>query len=128
MYHLLLKSNTWLNWVRQRCGKDYWSLAIFLKRRVKNAVKYIERYEDAAFKAARTNTVDAIICGHIHRAEIINSGSLTYMNCGDWVESCTALVEHPDGRMELLQWRERVKSLKALRVPGPSPLVEDWAA
>lgn len=118
LYDLLLKMNNLINAARRRMGKDYWSLAAFLKHKVKNAVQYIDRYEEAVIKAARSEDVDGVICGHIHRAEIRRMGDITYMNCGDWVESCTALMEHHDGRIELLQWREEATCLKERYIPA----------
>lgn len=112
LYGMLLKLNTWINAARRRMGKDYWSLAAYLKHKVKNAVQYIGRFEEAVVKAASQEQVDGVICGHIHRAEITRMKNITYMNCGDWVESCTALVEHHDGRIELLQWRDQATRLK----------------
>ena len=118
LYGLLLSLNTSINAVRRRFGKDYWSLAAYLKHKVKNAVQYIGRFEEAVVAAARHENVDGVICGHIHRAEIRRMGDIDYMNCGDWVESCTALMEHHDGRIELLQWREEATCLKASGVPA----------
>ena len=112
LYDVLLRLNTWINAVRRKMGKDYWSLAAYLKDKVKNAVQYISRYEEAVVMAAQCENVDGVVCGHIHRAEIRRMGKVTYMNCGDWVESCTALIEHHDGRIELLQWREQATRLK----------------
>ena len=117
LYGVLLVMNRWINAVRRRLGLDYWSLAAYLKNKVKNAVQYIGRFEEAVVTAARRERVDGVICGHIHRAEITRFENITYMNCGDWVESCTALVEHFDGRIELLQWREEVTSLKERYIP-----------
>ena len=117
LYGALLVMNRWINAVRRRLGKDYWSLAAYLKNKVKNAVQYISRFEEAVVTAARRERVDGVICGHIHRAEITRFENITYMNCGDWVESCTALVEHFDGRIELLQWREEATSLKERYIP-----------
>jgi len=113
LYGLLLRMNTSINAVRRRLGKDYWSLAAYLKHKVKNAVQYIGRFEEAVVTAARREGVDGVICGHIHRAEITRMGDISYMNCGDWVESCTALLEYHDGHIELLQWREQAMQLKA---------------
>lgn len=113
LYGMLLAMNTWINTLRRRLGKDYWSLAAYLKHKVKNAVQYIGRFEQAVVTAARREAVDGVVCGHIHRAEISRMDGITYMNCGDWVESCTALVEHHDGRIELVQWREQATRLKA---------------
>jgi UDP-2,3-diacylglucosamine pyrophosphatase LpxH len=121
LYGLLLGMNRWINAVRRRLGKDYWSLAAYLKNKVKNAVQYIGRFEEAVVTAARRERVDGVVCGHIHRAEITRLGNITYMNCGDWVESCTALVEHFDGRIELIQWREQAMSLKERYIPVREP-------
>ncbi|MFW2830753.1 UDP-2,3-diacylglucosamine diphosphatase [Sphingomonas sp. ID0503] len=103
-YELLLKSNRFVNWVRRKFGLPYWSLAAFLKARVKNAVNFICRFEEAVAHAAVERGVDGVVCGHIHTAEIREFGGITYYNDGDWVESCTALVEQFDGRMEIIDW------------------------
>ena len=112
-YELLLKSNILLNIVRRRFGLPYWSLAAHLKKRVKNAVQFISRFEEVVARAAAERKVDGVVCGHIHSAEIRQFGDITYYNDGDWVESCTALIEHPDGRMEIIDWAE-AKRLEAL--------------
>lgn len=109
-YALLLSLNTWFNVVRRKMGFNYWSLSAFLKKKVKNAVEYVGRFEEAVSHAALERGVDGVICGHIHSAEIRQMGKLTYYNDGDWVESCTALVEHFDGRMEILHWADMVRS------------------
>jgi len=106
-YACLLKTNVAVNLVRRLVGYPHWSLARFLKHKVKNAVKYISRFEAVVTAEAERCGVDGVICGHIHRAEISRVNNVTYYNCGDWVESCTALVEHRDGRMELLEWSEQ---------------------
>jgi UDP-2,3-diacylglucosamine pyrophosphatase LpxH len=114
-YGLLLRSNAAVNWVRRRFGLPYWSLAAHLKKRVKNAVQFISKYEEVVAQAAAERHVDGVVCGHIHSAEIRQFGEITYYNDGDWVESCTALVEHADGRMEILDWAEkhRVEAMEA---------------
>jgi UDP-2,3-diacylglucosamine pyrophosphatase LpxH len=104
LYEWLLQANLLVNWTRRRLGFPHWSLASFLKHKVKNAVQYIGNYEAAVAHAARQRGVDAVICGHIHRAEITRLDGLVYMNCGDWVESCTALVESAAGEIELVHW------------------------
>jgi UDP-2,3-diacylglucosamine pyrophosphatase LpxH len=109
-YTLLLKANKTVNAVRRAFGLPYWSLAAHLKKRVKNAVQFICNFEEAVAHAAMDRGVDGVVCGHIHSAEIRQFGTVTYYNDGDWVESCTALVEHADGRMEVLDWAERVRS------------------
>jgi UDP-2,3-diacylglucosamine pyrophosphatase LpxH len=106
-YEFLLKGNRLVNWVRRRFGMPYWSLAAFLKKRVKTAVQFICSYEEAVIHAAADAKVDGVVCGHIHSAEIRQFGDITYYNDGDWVESCTALVEHADGTMEILDWAAR---------------------
>ncbi|MEM1447912.1 MAG: UDP-2,3-diacylglucosamine diphosphatase [Planctomycetota bacterium] len=93
-----------VHFVRRRLGKDYWSLSLWLKHRVKSAVGFVSRFEERVAEAARERRVDGIVCGHIHKAELRECDGVLYANDGDWVESCTALVEHPSGRLELLQW------------------------
>ena len=105
-YNAALALNTWVNRLRRRLGFGYWSLSAFLKLKVKNAVQFIADFEQAVADEARRRGVDGVICGHIHHAEIRDIGGIAYMNDGDWVESCTALVEHPDGRFEILRWAE----------------------
>jgi UDP-2,3-diacylglucosamine pyrophosphatase LpxH len=105
-YDFVLSLNRYVNAVRQRLGYPYWSLAAFLKHKVKNAVKYIAGFERALAAAARAHAVDGVICGHIHRAEISEIEGIVYCNDGDWVESCTTLVEDHSGRLSLLRWTE----------------------
>nr|WP_199555079.1 UDP-2,3-diacylglucosamine diphosphatase [Sandaracinobacteroides hominis] len=109
-YVALLKLNVGFNWCRRQFGLPYWSLSAHLKKKVKNAVEYVCRYEEAVAHAARERGADGVVCGHIHCAEIRQFGDITYYNDGDWVESCTALVEFGDGRMEILDWAEKVRS------------------
>lgn len=105
-YELALLMNDWVALIRRKCGMPYWSLSQWLKMRVKNAVEYISRFEDAVAREAERRGIDGIVCGHIHKAEIRDMDGITYCNDGDWVESCTALVEHHDGRLEILSWAE----------------------
>ncbi len=114
LYDTLLRANGLINRIRSRFGLDYWSLAAFLKQRVKNAVKYISRFEQAVASEARRQQVDGLICGHIHRPEIAKIDGVHYLNCGDWVESCTALLEHHDGRIELVHCADHSAVLKTL--------------
>lgn len=118
-YDTLLAANTWVNWVRKRFGMKYWSLAGFLKHKVKNAVNYISGFETAVAHEARKRGVDGVVCGHIHHAEIRDFDGIQYFNCGDWVESNTALVERMDGRIEVLHWHEDVE------LPLARPLSEE---
>ncbi|WP_414713643.1 UDP-2,3-diacylglucosamine diphosphatase [Sphingomonas sp.] len=109
-YTILLKANGIYNAIRRRLELPYWSLSTYAKRRVKNAVQFISRFEETVAHAAADRTVDGVVCGHIHTAEIRTFGDITYYNDGDWVESCTALVEHADGRMEILDWHEHARA------------------
>lgn len=104
-YDLLVRANIWLSWLRRRLGRSgYWSLAGYAKRKVKTAVNFVFDFEDSVIRAARERNLDGVICGHIHWAAMRQIDGLTYINCGDWVDSCTAIVEHADGQMELLRW------------------------
>ncbi len=103
-YNAVLRLNTSFNAVRRRLGYPYWSLSAWLKRQVKEAVKAIDRFEQALAGEARRRGLDGVVCGHIHHAEMREVGGVLYVNDGDWVESCTALVEHEDGRLELIDW------------------------
>jgi UDP-2,3-diacylglucosamine pyrophosphatase LpxH len=103
-YALLLRLNRWLNVARRRLGFPYWSVSAYLKHRVKEAVNYIGSFRDAVVRAAREQDVHGVICGHIHHGVIETLEGITYANTGDWVESCTALVEHADGRLGLVRW------------------------
>lgn len=104
-YTLLVRVNTGLSWVRRKLGvAGYWSLAAFAKRQIRAAADYIGDFEDAALHAARQRGYDGIVCGHIHSAAIREVDGLTYANCGDWVDSCSAIVEMPSGALQLIQW------------------------
>jgi UDP-2,3-diacylglucosamine pyrophosphatase LpxH len=108
LYHLLMNVNRWVNAVRTWLGLPYWSLSKVAKHKVKNAVEFISAYEETVARAAAERGVDGVVCGHIHTAEMRDLGEVTYYNDGDWVESCTALVEHFDGTMEILHWTEEM--------------------
>jgi len=114
-YTLCLSLNTWLNLARRRLGFGYWSLSAYLKNKVKNAVNYIDNFEQTVAEEARRRRVDGVVCGHIHKAEIRDLDGVLYCNDGDWVESCTAAVEHKDGRLEIVHWAE-VRNLDPLEV------------
>lgn len=107
-YDFVLRLNTVFNGLRRIMGLRYWSLSNYLKIRVKNAVQFISEYEQAIVREARRANVQGVICGHIHHAEMKQFEDIEYMNDGDWVESCTALVEHFDGRWEMLYWADIV--------------------
>jgi UDP-2,3-diacylglucosamine pyrophosphatase LpxH len=104
-YNLMVRANILLSWLRRRLGRSgYWSLAGYAKRKVKTAINFVFDFEDSVMRAARERGLDGVVCGHIHWAAIREVNGLTYINCGDWVDSCTAIVEHFDGQLELVQW------------------------
>lgn len=105
-YDLLLVINRWYNKCRERMGMGYWSLSAYLKHKAKSAVNFIYDYEDSLARHCKSLKFDGIICGHIHHAEIKEIDSVMYYNTGDWVESCTALVEDYEGNINLIYWRE----------------------
>jgi UDP-2,3-diacylglucosamine pyrophosphatase LpxH len=119
-YEVTLKLNHYYNLIRRRLGYPYWSLSAYLKHRVKNAVQFIGDFTEAVAAEARRRGVDGVVCGHIHHAEMRSVGGVLYCNDGDWVESCTALVEHFDGRLEIVHWME----LRALDPLLPATLAE----
>lgn len=111
-YDLLVRQNRWLSWVRRHMGRPgYWSLAGYAKRKVKTAMQFIFDFEDSVVHTVRELGLDGVVCGHIHWAAIRDVGGVTYVNCGDWVDSCTAILEHTDGRLELLEWHGRVREV-----------------
>jgi UDP-2,3-diacylglucosamine pyrophosphatase LpxH len=103
-YTVAIVANRIFNNLRRRFGFGYWSLSQWAKHKVKNAVNYIGEFEKTLVLEARRSATDGVICGHIHHATIRNDLGITYINCGDWVESCTAVAEHPDGRFEIITW------------------------
>lgn len=121
-YTVMLHANTWFNKARKLMGAPYWSLSAYLKKRVKNAVQFVMSFEEAVAHAAAERGVDGVVCGHIHSAEIRQIGNITYCNDGDWVESCTALVEAADGSISILDWaahlREESKAGRDMVVTG----------
>jgi hypothetical protein len=106
LYEFTLKLNRYLNTLRARMGLPYWSLSAYLKHKVKSALNYVTDFEVAVAHAARVQGHDGVVCGHIHRAEMRDIQGTLYCNDGDWVESRSALVEHHDGRLELVYWNE----------------------
>jgi len=103
-YGTAIVANTLFNAVRRRLGFTYWSLSQWAKLKVKNAVNYIGEFEKTLAAEAHRHGVDGVICGHIHHAAIHERFAVRYVNCGDWVESCTAVAEHADGALEILTW------------------------
>ena len=103
-YDFMIHVGRVLNRAFRKLGFPEWSLSAYVKGRVKNIVKFIVDYEHAMMREARRNGVDGVVCGHVHKAEIKHVDGLLYCNAGDWVESCTAIVEHFDGRLDLIRW------------------------
>lgn len=103
-YAAVLRLNHSYNLMRRRFGYPYWSLSAYLKKRVKNAVEFVSNFADSIVEEAQKRGVDGIVCGHIHQADMKDIRGVLYCNDGDWVESCTALVEHFDGRLEIIHW------------------------
>jgi UDP-2,3-diacylglucosamine pyrophosphatase LpxH len=108
-YEFMMRIDRMVNRCRRAFGMAHWSLATYVKLRLSNAVRYVEAYETAAAQAARARGLSGIICGHIHRAGVRRIDGVLYCNDGDWVESCTALVESPGGELSL--WRHSPASL-----------------
>jgi UDP-2,3-diacylglucosamine pyrophosphatase LpxH len=109
-YELAIVVNRIFNALRRKMGFGYWSLSQWAKLKVKNAVNYIGEFEKSLVAEASRRNVDGVICGHIHRAIIHDDYGIRYVNCGDWVESCTAVVEHNDGRLEIIEWGDPERS------------------
>jgi UDP-2,3-diacylglucosamine pyrophosphatase LpxH len=122
LYTLILKLNQHFNAARARLGLPYWSLSQFLKLKVKNAVRFITAFEDALAREARSRDFDGVVCGHIHHAEIRHVDEVLYCNCGDWVESLTALVEAPDGTLSILRWQDVLAAATTTSAPAMSSL------
>jgi UDP-2,3-diacylglucosamine pyrophosphatase LpxH len=114
LYEFTLKLNRYLNRLRARLGLPYWSLSAYLKGKVKKALNYVTDFERAVAAEAFRRGHQGVVCGHIHRAEMRDIDGVLYCNDGDWVESCTALVEHWDGRLELVHWHEKAPASNAL--------------
>jgi UDP-2,3-diacylglucosamine pyrophosphatase LpxH len=105
-YGLLLGLNRLGHRVNRVLGRPYWSLAQAVKMRIGKAAAYVERFREACLAAARDAGLDGVVCGHIHQAALKEIDGTIYANDGDWVESCTALVEHRDGRLEIIAWAQ----------------------
>jgi UDP-2,3-diacylglucosamine pyrophosphatase LpxH len=109
-YEAVMGLNRWVNLARQLLRLPYWSLSKYAKSKVKNAVAFITRFEEVVAREAGARGVDGVVAGHIHAADIRTLHGVTYYNDGDWVEGCTALVEHYDGRMEVLHWADEIRA------------------
>jgi UDP-2,3-diacylglucosamine pyrophosphatase LpxH len=119
-YDLAVAINALQSWVRRRLGLPYWSFSGWSKRQVKTAVNFIGSFEETVAEDAVNHGVDGVICGHIHHPTIRTIKNINYINIGDWVDSCTAIVEHFDGRFEVLSWshvEEQKKLASSLSLP-----------
>ena len=122
LYEFTLRLNRHVNSLRARLGLPYWSLSKYLKLKVKRAVSYVGDFEEAVVREARKRGVDGVVCGHIHHAELRDIGGILYCNDGDWVESLTALVEHADGHLEILDWSGQGLQAQPAAVSLPRPV------
>lgn len=104
-YNLLILLNRWFNTLRRKFGFGYWSLSRYVKYKVKKAVNFITEFESAIAKDAKEKGYNAVFCGHIHHPEMRDIDGVLYCNTGDWVETCSAIVEHWDGRLEMVHWQ-----------------------
>lgn len=109
-YEIALVLNGNINFIRRKLGLTYWSFSAWAKHSVKKAVNFISAFEETLSSEARRQNTNGVICGHIHHAAIRDMNGIRYMNCGDWVESSTALVEREDGVFEIIEWN-KTKSL-----------------
>ena len=125
-YEFTLKVNRWFNRLRAHLGLPYWSLSRYLKQKVKRAVSYVNDFEVAVAREARKRGAHGVVCGHIHHAEIREIDGTLYCNDGDWVESLTALVEHADGRLEIIDRSAQAGS--PIAVPARRPVEADTPA
>jgi UDP-2,3-diacylglucosamine pyrophosphatase LpxH len=117
-YDFAIWINTYFNALRRALGFTYWSLSQWAKLKVKNAVNLIGAFESALAGEARRRGVKGVICGHIHHAVVRRQGGFSYINCGDWIESCTAVIEHFDGNFELIKWVAPGRSLALPDIPA----------
>jgi UDP-2,3-diacylglucosamine pyrophosphatase LpxH len=131
-YNALLALNRWFNLARRCCGFGYWSLSSAIKRQVKSATNFISDFEEVVTRHAASKGCDAVLCGHIHTPIISQRNGVRYLNCGDWVESCTAIVEYTDGTFELIHRpSHRDELMPAASDTGffgeSTPFAETWA-
>ena len=119
-YDFALWINVTLNKIRKTLGYKYWSLSKFLKLKVKKAVSYINRYEEVVANYAFKKNMNGVVCGHIHHASDRIIGDVHYYNDGDWVENCSALVEHFDGKLELIYWKDIIETYEGSQLSSPA--------
>jgi len=119
-YRTVLSLNHWFNRARRHFGYSYWSLSAWLKHKVRNAVQFIDDFEAVIARQAGLHGVDGVVCGHIHKAELKMINGILYCNDGDWVESCTALVERMDGQLEIIHWSDAGSSVIGAEIIRPA--------
>lgn len=124
-YDMAIAINHVFNRIRTKLGFPYWSLSSWAKLKVKNAVNFIGAFEDALVGEAKRHDCDGVVCGHIHHATIGTRGGITYVNTGDWVESCTAVVERHDGTFELIRWTVMAGAQTGEVLQGVQPLAAE---
>ncbi|RPG30092.1 MAG: UDP-2,3-diacylglucosamine diphosphatase [Gammaproteobacteria bacterium TMED92] len=124
-YNFLLRLNVLVNFFRKRMGLPYWSLSAYIKHRVKRAVNFISDFESNVSRECTKRGFRGAICGHIHHAAIHKSETFDYMNCGDWVESCTALIECLDGEFQIVDWLHPGKNDNVVTLPSQPAAVPD---
>lgn len=120
-YDVAVIVNHWVNFARRALGYDYWSLAGWLKTKVKNALEFIAEFRKIVAQEAKRKGLDGVICGHIHYPEKRMIDGVLYVNDGDWVENCTALVEHHDGSLELVRWQRVSEEEATAETPAAAP-------
>jgi len=123
-YGYVIVLNRLVNWARRLCGRPYWSLSGAIKRKVQAAVRHLSSFEELLTREARRQQVDGVICGHTHQEAMRQIDGVLYCNTGDWVDSCTAVVEHADGRLELIRWEQELARLAALEETATEPVEE----
>jgi UDP-2,3-diacylglucosamine pyrophosphatase LpxH len=124
-YSVVVRLNVWLSNLRRALRiPGYWSLSGYAKRKVKSAVSFIFDFEESVVRHVKDREVDGVICGHIHAATLREVDGVTYINCGDWVDSCTAVVERLDGRMELVHWSEVARAIERMPAQPTLPPAE----
>ena len=121
-YDWAIALNAVIGMARRRLGLPYWSFSGWSKRKVKRAVNFIGAFEDAVVTEAARHDVHGVICGHIHHAALREIAGIQYVNTGDWVDSCTAVVEHHDGRLELIQWATAAAAAARRQAPAGAPI------
>ena len=122
IYRYVIGLNRMINAVRRLLGRPGWSLSGAIKRKVQQAVKHLANFEDLLIHEAKRQQVDGLVCGHTHQTDFRTVEGILYCNTGDWIESCSALVEHPDGSLEIIRWREELE--RAAQTPEPAAVAQ----